>query len=374
VEKEIVRAFLYPTFLKEPASITLSDQFAFRPTGSTTAALITLLHQITELLRDNDYVSIISMDYSKAFDTVRHSTLMDKIAQLNIPDNIYNWIAEYFYERKHVTRFDGVVTPSCSISASVVQGSALGPAAFIITASDLHPVNGQNKLVKYADDMYLLVGSGSYDTVQEELVHVASWAADNNLGLNPNKLSEMVVTRRGTKASQRPITSGIQRVDSLKILGVYLQPDLNMATHISEVLGSCASSLYALRVLRNHGLPPAALHEVARASTLARLMYAAPAWWGYTNAGERDRLEGFIRKTKRYGYLPPSAPTAEEMCGRADDNLFRAVKTDRNHVLHALLPPPRSHEHSLRPRSHNFMLPDKDNKNFLTRMLYKNIY
>ena len=122
---------------------------------------------------------------------------------------------------------------------------------------------------------------------------------------------------------------------------------MKMSTHASEILSSCSSSLYALRILRSHGLPPAALHEVARASTLARLiMYAAPAWWGYTNAGERDRLERFIRKTKRFGYLPPSALTAVEMSERADDNLFKAVMSDCNHVLHALLPP-SSHARTL---------------------------
>ena len=149
---------------------------------------------------------------------------------------------------------------------------------------------------------------------------------------------------------------------------------MKMSTHVSEILSSCSSSLYALRVLRSHGLPSTGLHEVARASTLARLMYAVPAWWGYTNAGERDRFEGFIRKTKRFGYLPPSALTAEEMSERVDDNLFKAVMSDSNHVLHALLPPPRTHEHSLRPRPHSFLLPDKDDRNFITRMLYKNIY
>ena len=59
-------------------------------------------------------------------------------------------------------KFEDVVSPSNGVNASVVQGSALGPAAFIITASDLHPVYAHNKLVKYADDMYLLVGSGSH--------------------------------------------------------------------------------------------------------------------------------------------------------------------------------------------------------------------
>ena len=216
------------------------------------------------------------MDYSKAFDTVRNSTLMDKTAQMNIPDNIYNWIVEYFDERTHVTQFEGVVSPSKGINASVVQGSALGPAAFIITASDLHPVYAHNKLVKYADDMYLLVGSGRHGTIQKELNHIATWAANNNLRLNPNKSSETVISRRRTKATLPPLTGSIQRVDCIKVLGVYLQSDMKMSTHVSEVLSSCSSSLYALRVLRSHGLPPTALHEVARVSTLERLMYAAP--------------------------------------------------------------------------------------------------
>ena len=103
-------------------------------------------------------------------------------------------------------------------------------------------------------------------------------------------------------------------------------------------------------------------------------MYASPAWWGYASEGERDRLEGFIRKTKRFGYLPLTAPTAEVMSDRADDGLFRAVRSNASHVLHALLPATRSHVHNLRPRPHSFILPEKDTKNFIPRMLYKNIY
>ena len=87
VEKEFVRSFLYPAFLKAPVSVALYDQFAFRPTGTTTAALITMLHHISYILRDNAHVTIISIDFSKAFNTVRHSTLMDKTAQMNVPDN-----------------------------------------------------------------------------------------------------------------------------------------------------------------------------------------------------------------------------------------------------------------------------------------------
>ena len=147
-----------------------------------------------------------------------------------------------------------------------------------------------------------------------------------------------------------------------------------MGAHITEVISSCSSSLYALRVLRNHGLPNASLHEVARASTMARLMYASPAWWGFASDGDRDRIEAFVRKTMRFGYLSSTAPSAGEMSARADENLFKAVRADCSHVLHTLLPPTTSHTHNLRSRAHSFVLPEKDDKNYINRMLYKNIY
>jgi len=73
MERAVVRSFPYPAFLKNPY-LSFSDQFAFHPTGSTTAAIILLLHTVTSMLQTNPFVVVISLDFSKAFDTVRHST------------------------------------------------------------------------------------------------------------------------------------------------------------------------------------------------------------------------------------------------------------------------------------------------------------
>ena len=62
----------------EPAYDLFADQYAFRPNGSTTVALIAILTDITAMLENNRYVHIIALDFSKAFDTVRHSTLITK--------------------------------------------------------------------------------------------------------------------------------------------------------------------------------------------------------------------------------------------------------------------------------------------------------
>lgn len=87
VECVIIRNHLYPEFTKQPLSDSLNEQNAFRPTGSTTAAFVVLLHQLTEMLKTRTYVAIIAPDYFKAFDMVRHYTLAQNPNILQLIDN-----------------------------------------------------------------------------------------------------------------------------------------------------------------------------------------------------------------------------------------------------------------------------------------------
>ena len=94
LEKRIVRKYIYPALYIPlrcfspdlPPLLDFSDQYGFRPTGSSTAALITLLYTISHMLSSNAYVRVISLDYSKASDTVKHAPLFDKLLMLNMPD------------------------------------------------------------------------------------------------------------------------------------------------------------------------------------------------------------------------------------------------------------------------------------------------
>jgi len=101
LEKIVVRKYLYPILVDPKYTILFQDQYAFRPTGSTTAALINLLHQITTLLLTYPYVHLIALDFTKAFDTVRHSTLMQKCAEFPMEDCIYNWLINFLADRQH---------------------------------------------------------------------------------------------------------------------------------------------------------------------------------------------------------------------------------------------------------------------------------
>jgi len=115
-----------PAFISHTSeTLTFTDQFAFRPTGSTTAALIWILYTITQLLSQHDYVTVLALDFSKTFDSVRHSTLFNKLVRLYIPDHVYNWLVEYFQGHSHCTKYENNTSALADISASIIQGSAI---------------------------------------------------------------------------------------------------------------------------------------------------------------------------------------------------------------------------------------------------------
>jgi len=92
-----------------------------------------MLHTVRSMLTDNDYVHIFAFDFLKAFDTVRHASLMNKLAQLAIPDSVYNWVIDFFQDHAHCTEYAGIVSAVATICASVIQGSALGLASYTVS-------------------------------------------------------------------------------------------------------------------------------------------------------------------------------------------------------------------------------------------------
>jgi len=95
---------------------------------------------------------------------------------------------------------------------------------------------------------------------------------------------------------------GVARDFTLKILGVTLSSQLSASDHIRRVISNSAQSLYALRVLRYHGLSDVGMQTVFRAVVVTRLMYASPAWRGFVTATDLKRVDAFLRRCKRCAY------------------------------------------------------------------------
>jgi hypothetical protein len=243
MERTVVHRFLYPALLSPPPTLSFNDQFAFRPTGSTTAALISILSTITNMLLTNPYV--IAFDFSKAFDTVRHSTLLAKMAQLDIPDNVYNWMADFFSGHSHCTTYRGQASTMQSITASIIQGSGIGPASYVVNAGDLKALTSGNHLCKFADDTYLIVPSGNEGSRLAEIDSIETWAKRNNLMLNRKKTKEIVFvdTKRKRHFETPPLLPEIDRMTSLKILGVTMTDCLSASDHVCDIITRCAQTL-----------------------------------------------------------------------------------------------------------------------------------
>jgi len=194
---------------------------------------------------------------------VRHSTLLAKLAQLDLPDEVYNWLVDYF-NHKHLTQYRGATSTMLPINASIVQGSGIGPASYVVNAADLRTTTPGNRIAKYAEDTYLIIPACNVQSRAIELDNVDAWAKVNNLRLNRHKSVEIVVTdgRRRRLADPPPTLHDVSRVTSVKILGVTFSCKLSLSEHVSVIVSACAPTLNALRVLRSHGMNDAALQTI----------------------------------------------------------------------------------------------------------------
>jgi Reverse transcriptase (RNA-dependent DNA polymerase) len=167
-----------------------------------------------------------------------------------IPDTLLNWITNYLEERGHKTRYDCKLSDVASITASVVQGSSLGPVSFLMYASDLHPLTPGNVMAKYEDDIYLIIPSKNTHTLPSEMLHVADLAGKNGLQLNTTKSLELLITKKQSSRSLcSPPSPIITRVTELNILWIILRQDFCMTSHIQG-----NQFIYALKTLKAHGL------------------------------------------------------------------------------------------------------------------------
>ena len=247
-----------------------------------------------------------------------------------------------------------------------------------LSAADLQPANACNRQMKYADDTYLVVPASAPYSVENELVRIKTWSMENNLQLNQAKSQEIILAARRKRPSQPDPVQGIKQVESLKVFGVHVCSNQAAYKHVTKTIATCLQSLYAIKILKSHGLAGQALHAVFQATTLAKLMYGTQAWSGFCLASGRDRLDSFLRRCNSLGYCDPETPSSSELFRQADERLLRCVKANEKHVLHQLLPPKIEHGHNLQHRNHDFDLMIKTSSltesNFIVTTAYNDSF
>ena len=142
------------------------------------------------------------MDLSKAFDTLDHSILLDKLYYYGIRNTPLDWFKSYLNNRCQYVDFNGIESAKLPLSTGVPQGSILGPLMFIIYMNDIYKVSNKFHSILYADDTTLESPLCTFDTsalnnkynldllstnINSELNLVYEWLCLNKLSLNVKK-------------------------------------------------------------------------------------------------------------------------------------------------------------------------------------------
>ena len=372
VEKVVVKNYLTPLL----DSTSFYDQYAYKPTGSTTCALADLTYRVHTLLESNQYVRCVLIDFSKAFDTVDHAILSRKLFSLNVPVFIIQWIMSFLTNRTQATRLGFHLSAHLPINRSIVQGSGIGPTLFIMFAHDLRPLDILNYLIKYADDTTLLCPQISKTTVELEMAHVIDWANENKMAVNLLKTVELVFHRPNVSHDLSPLAMpNVSRVACAKLLGVHLRHDLNFSQHVESVVAICNQRLYLLAQLKKQGLGMSNMDYIFNAIVLNKILYALPVYFGYLTEGQKHMLQRVLHRANRRGFTS-HYHDLDTLAESAQCDLFRHSRHSAHclhHLYTAKLKPPGAMR--LRARGHDFELPtvkyEFNKQNFVVRSLFQ---
>ena len=142
-------------FLKEK-NLLYKLQSGFRPSFSTGTCLTFLMDYIRSEMDFENYIGMVMIDLQKAFDTVDHSILENKLEAIGLDGNAIAWFDAYLTNRMQVTDVGGFFSDPKVVPCGVPQGSILGPLLFLIYVNDME-ASVSCKLILYADDSALLV-------------------------------------------------------------------------------------------------------------------------------------------------------------------------------------------------------------------------
>ena len=101
--------------------------------------------------------------------------------------------------------------------ASIIQGSGIGPASYVVTASDLHATTPGNSMDKYADDTYLIIPASNVESCASEIAHIEDCALNNNLRLNRTKVSGDSLRTTEEQASHRDSSASCSRFRARRV-------------------------------------------------------------------------------------------------------------------------------------------------------------
>ena len=192
---KILERFVHMQLLSHLDQYDILTEFqnGFRKNHST---IDTIFRYTTDLqLNKNNNLNTISLyvDFKKAFDTVNHKLLLNKLKTYNIKNYALNWIESYLSDRTQITQIGSLRSNERAVKTGVPQCSILGPIFFICYINDIVNICKNSKILLYADDtvMYKKISDNTrfFDMhdFQQDVNRLIKWCHVNRLSINVKK-------------------------------------------------------------------------------------------------------------------------------------------------------------------------------------------
>ena len=143
------------SFLKDN-DIIYQHQYGFRRKYSTNHAVLSILEEVRQQLDKKNFSCGVFVDLEKAFDTVNHKILIEKLNHYGIKGTPNQWFTSYIKNRSQSVTLDGILSEKLPVHCGVPQGSILGPLLFLIYINDMNKALKKCKVFQFADDTILL--------------------------------------------------------------------------------------------------------------------------------------------------------------------------------------------------------------------------
>jgi hypothetical protein len=268
-------------------------QFGFTKGSSTEIATIHLLSQVYNHLDQGKETSVIFIDLTKAFDSIDHTLLVNKLKKVQLPSLLFRVLQSYLVDRHQFICIDDVKSSQLPVTTGVFQGSKIAACLFIIYINSVFTLPLKGKLILYADDIALIYGTSDPQTLkqcmEDDLTLLNCWVENHFMKVNLSKTSYIYFT--GRAHNDAFISNGIDislngtrisRVESFDYLGLLIDEKLNFKPHLEFIRSRILSTSFAIKRIR----PFITLHTAKQlyfSRIQSLLIYLNSCWNRYCN-------------------------------------------------------------------------------------------
>ena len=241
-------------------------QSGFRKKRNNMYPLIDIITECYDNINNGNLSCIITLDIKKAFDTVKHNILLNKLNYNGIRGPCLKLLTSYLTNRKQYVYLSGYKSSFVDVECGVPQGSVLSPLLFILYVNDMITALHSTPRL-FADDTCLFLTAKNTSELEElgnsELSSLKNWMDANKLTVNPTK-SKFIVMNSKIRAPQIQCSlfynnTCIRNDKSLKYLGIELDQELNFLPHLTKLENKLSQNVGIIMKLKHFLLTPALL-------------------------------------------------------------------------------------------------------------------